>query len=49
MKDPAMAATMLVPRASPRWVAGKASVRMAEELAQRKAPPIPCSTRMTMR
>ena len=36
-----MAATLLMPRAMPRWLAGKASVRMALELAKRKAPPTP--------
>ena len=48
MKDPAMAATLLMPRARPRWLAGKASVRMALELANRNAPPIPWKTRMMM-
>jgi hypothetical protein len=48
MNDPAMAATMLIPRARPRWSGGNASVRIAEELAIRKAAPIPCTTRMTI-
>jgi len=34
-----------VPSAVPRWVAGKASVRIAVELANRNAPPMPCTTR----
>ena len=41
-----MAATLLIPRARPRWLWGKASVRMALELANRKAPPTPWNTRM---
>ncbi len=47
MKDPAMAATVLMPKASPRWFSGKASVRMALEFANSNAPPTPCSTRIT--
>ncbi len=47
--EPAMAATLLIPRARPRWRAGKASVRMALELANREcSPPIPWNTRMMM-
>ncbi len=49
MNDPAIAATMLVPRAMPRCRGGKASVRMALELARSMAPPIPWSTRITIR
>ena len=48
MNEPAMAATLLIPRAKPRWFSGKASVRMALELANRKAPPTPWKTRMMM-
>ena len=40
-----MAATPLMPMARPRWLAGNASVRMADELAIRNAPPMPCTTR----
>ena len=46
MNDPAMAATWFRPRASPRSFAGKASVRMALELAISIAPPTPCMTRI---
>ena len=48
MNEPEMAATALMPSASPRWCSGKASVRIAEELANNRAPPTPCSTRMTI-
>ena len=48
MKDPAMAAVLLMPSPSPRWWAGKASVMMAEELAKSMAPPTPWPMRMTM-
>ena len=48
MNDPAMAATMLVPSAKPRWVGGKASVRMAAVFAMMNAPPTPCIKRMTI-
>ena len=44
-----MAATIvLVPIASPSCSRGKASVTSAAELANRNAPPIPCSTRQTI-
>ena len=43
--EPAMAAIELMPSAVPRWLAGKASVRIAVELANRNAPPMPCTTR----
>ncbi len=46
MNEPAMAATLLMPRPRPRWSAGKASVMMAEELAKSMAPPTPWPTRM---
>ncbi len=45
MKDPAMPATMLMPSAMPRSSCGKASVRIAVELAISRAPPIPCTMR----
>ena len=48
MNEPAMAATALTPRARPRRSSGKASVRMALELAIKKAPPTPWSTRIEM-
>ena len=35
-------------QSSPRWSAGKASVRMAEELANSIAPPTPWPTRITI-
>ena len=46
MNEPAMAATWLSPSAMPRWLAGKASVRIAAELANSIAPPTPCTIRM---
>ncbi len=48
MNEPAMAATWFRPRARPRWWVGKASVRMAPELAISIAPPTPCRIRMTI-
>ncbi len=45
MNEPAMAAIAFMPSAVPRWLAGNASVRMAVELANRNAPPMPCKTR----
>jgi hypothetical protein len=45
MKEPARAATWLIPRAMPRSVTGKASVRMAMELAISRAPPTPWTMR----
>jgi hypothetical protein len=48
MNDPAVAATAFMPSAMPRWVAGKASVRIAAEFANIIAPPTPCSTRSKM-
>jgi hypothetical protein len=47
-KEPATAATILIPSAVPRCLAGKASVRMAVELAISMAPPIPWNTRQMM-
>ncbi len=38
-----------MPRAIPRWSSGKASVRIADELAMRNAAPTPCPTRMRIR
>ena len=46
MNEPAMAAIILVPRARPRCLGGKASVKMAIELAMMRAPPTPWKTRM---
>ncbi len=46
--EPATAATLLMPSAMPRWWAGKASVRIAVELAKIIAPPTPCTTRPTI-
>jgi hypothetical protein len=48
MNDPAMAATIEMPMARPRSSAGKASVRMAVELAISSAPPMPWTMRNTM-
>src|SRR6185369_5743900 len=45
MNDPAMPATMLMPRAMPRWLGGNTSVRMAIELAMIIEPPIAWITR----
>ena len=40
-----MAAIEFMPSAVPRWLAGNASVRIAVELANRNAPPMPCTMR----
>ena len=40
-----MLATLLSPRAMPRWLAGNASVRIAPELAEMFAPPMPWTIR----
>ena len=48
MNDPAIAATWFRPRARPRWWVGKASVRMALELAISMAPPTPWKIRMAI-
>ena len=45
MNDPAMAAIEFTLRAVPRWLAGNASVTMAAALANKNAPPMPCTTR----
>jgi hypothetical protein len=49
MNDPAIPATVLTPSAIPRSSAGKASVRIAAELAMSMAPPMPCTMRIPMR
>jgi hypothetical protein len=46
MNEPAIPATWFRPRARPRSLAGKASVRIALELAISMAPPTPCRTRI---
>ena len=40
---------LLIPSAIPRWLAGKASVMIAAELASRHAAPTPWTIRKTMR
>jgi len=45
MNDPAIAAIEFTLRAVPRWLIGNASVTMAAALANKNAPPIPCTTR----
>ena len=47
MNEPLSPATWLMPRAMPRWSSGKASVRMAAELAMSMAAPTPWKTRIT--
>jgi hypothetical protein len=47
MNEPLMPAMLLMPRAMPRWFSGKASVRMAAELATRNAAPTPWKMRPT--
>ncbi len=49
MNEPLNAAAWFTPMAMPRWVSGKASVRMAAELAMSMAAPTPWKMRMTMR
>jgi hypothetical protein len=44
-KVPVSIPIWLMPMARPRWSGGKASVRMAAELAMRKAPPTACISR----
>ena len=46
--EPDTAAMPLIPIALPRSSSGKASVRIAVELANRNAPPTPWKTRMMM-
>ena len=48
MNAPAIPATLLIPSASPRWSSGKASVMMAAEFANSRAPPTPWPIRMPM-
>jgi hypothetical protein len=40
---------LLIPSAIPRWLAGNASVMIAAAFASRQAPPMPWTTRQTMR
>ena len=47
--DPLKAAAWFTPSAMPRWSSGKASVRMAAELAISMAAPTPWKIRMMMR
>ena len=49
MNEPAMPATWLRPSARPRSLAGKASVRIALELAISMAPPTPWKIRIAIR
>ncbi len=49
MKEPLNAAAWFTPRAMPRWFSGKASVRMAAELAMSMAAPTPWKMRMMIR
>lgn len=46
--EPAIPAAWFRPRASPRWEAGKASVRIALESAINIAPPTPWQSRMAI-
>ena len=48
MKVPLKAAAWLTPMAMPRWPAGKASVRIAAELAINMAAPTPWKIRSTI-
>ena len=48
MNVPLNAAAWFTPRAIPRWLAGKTSVRMAAELAISMAAPTPWKMRMVM-
>ena len=49
MKRPLTPTMLLIPRAIPRWLAGKASVMIAAALASRQAPPTPWTIRKTIR
>ena len=49
MNAPPMPATWLMPMAMPRWCSGNASVRIADELANKKAAPTPWPIRMITR
>ncbi len=48
MNEPERPATMLMPSAMPRSSCGKASVRIAAELAMSIAPPAACTMRKMM-
>ena len=48
MNTPLIPTTLLMPSASPRWLAGNASVRIATELAISNAAPIPWTIRNTI-
>ena len=45
MNWPLIPTTLFRPSASPRWLAGNASVRIAAEFAIRNAAPTPCTSR----
>ena len=45
MNCPLIPTTLLIPSASPRWVEGNASVRIAAEFPIRKAAPMPWTIR----
>ena len=45
---PLIPTTFVIPSASPRWLAGNASVRIATELAIRNAEPMPWTIRKTI-
>ena len=49
MNTPLMPAMLLMPSARPRWLVGKASVRIAAELPIRQAAPMPWTTRNAIR
>ena len=49
MNDPLIPAIWLIPSAIPRWCSGKASVRIADELAMSIAAPTPWKMRMITR
>ena len=49
MNVPLKAAAWFTPRAMPRWPSGKASVRIAAELAMSMAAPTPWKMRITIR
>ena len=48
MNVPLKAAAWFTPRAMPRWLSGKTSVRMAAELAISMAAPTPWKIRITI-
>ena len=48
MNTPLIPAMLLMPSARPRWLVGKASVRIAAELPIRHAAPMPWTTRNTI-